>query len=585
MKPIFLFAAALTATAAVAQPIPKDADSGPILTGPQAASSAGAGPFKAVVSAAHPLASEAGLSILKQGGSAADAAIATMLALTVVEPQSSGIGGGGFIVYQPAKGPMGTVDGREKAPGVASAKQFLDDAGKPLPFMKAATGGRSVGVPGNVAAAAQAHKRWGKLPWAKLFEPAIRLAEGFPISPTMARFIAFGQDSLKQAGPEGRALYYDKDGAPLRAGTTFRNDRLAAALRLIAKDGPDAFYKGAIAQSIVKTVSTADANPTAMTLADLAAYKAEARAPVCGTYRQYKVCGMAPPSSGGVGVLAMLKQLERFDMAGLGKDNPVAWHLFGESQRLAYADREKWIGDPAFVAVPTKGLADPAYLGARSALISAGDRMARAEAGMPAGAPTARVNAADNEVAGTTNFAVADAAGNVTTWTSTVEKTFGSGLVAEGFVLNNELTDFNFAPEDQGALTANHVQPGKRPRSAMSPTIVYDASGKAILAIGAAGGVTIIAQVTKAIIGVLDWGLPVDEAIAMPQLIAIGDRFAVEKGTMLEAMIPAFTGMGHKPVATALPLKLNGVQRVGNGKSGGWRGGADARGEGRPAGY
>jgi gamma-glutamyltranspeptidase/glutathione hydrolase len=577
MKTTLFIAASFLATAAVAQPIPKDADSGPI----QAASSAGAGPFKAVVSAAHPLASEAGLSILKRGGSAADAAIATMLALTVVEPQSSGIGGGGFIVYQPANGPVGSIDGREKAPGVASSGQFLGPDGKPMPFMQAATGGRSVGVPGNVALAAEAHKKWGKLPWATLFEPAIKLAEGFTISPTMARFIAFGQDSLKQAGPEGRALYYDKDGAPLKAGTTFRNDKLAATLRLIAAKGADAFYKGPIAASIVKTVSTADANPTAMTLADLAAYKAEVRDPVCGTYRQYKICGMGPPSSGGTGVLAMLKQLERFDMKGLGKDNPVSWHLFGESQRLAYADREKWIGDPGFVAVPTKGLADPAYLGARSALINAGDRMAKAEAGMPAGAPTARVNAADNEVAGTTNFAVADSAGNITTWTSTVEKTFGSGLVAEGFVLNNELTDFNFAPEDQGKLTANHVQPGKRPRSAMSPTIVYDASGKAILAIGAAGGVTIIAQVTKAIIGVLDWGLPVEEAIALPQLIAIGDRFAVEKGTMLETMIPAFTAMGHKPVATALPLKLNGVQRV----AGGWRGGADARGEGRPAGY
>jgi gamma-glutamyltranspeptidase/glutathione hydrolase len=575
MKTTLFIAASFLTTAALAQPIPKDADSGPI----QAASSAGAGPFKAVVSAAHPLASEAGLSILKRGGSAADAAIATMLALTVVEPQSSGIGGGGFIVYQPANGPVGSIDGREKAPGVASPGQFLGPDGKPMPFMQAATGGRSVGVPGNVALAAEAHKKWGKLPWATLFEPAIKLAEGFTISPTMARFIAFGQDSLKQAGPEGRALYYDKDGAPLKAGTTFRNDKLAATLRLIA--AKDAFYKGPIAASIVKTVSTADANPTALTLADLAAYKAEVRDPVCGTYRQYKICGMGPPSSGGTGVLAMLKQLERFDMKGLGKDNPVSWHLFGESQRLAYADREKWIGDPGFVAVPTKGLADPAYLGARSALINAGDRMAKAEAGMPAGAPTARVNAADNEVAGTTNFAVADSAGNITTWTSTVEKTFGSGLVAEGFVLNNELTDFNFAPEDQGKLTANHVQPGKRPRSAMSPTIVYDSSGKAILAIGAAGGVTIIAQVTKAIIGVLDWGLPVEEAIALPQLIAIGDRFAVEKGTMLETMIPAFTAMGHKPVATALPLKLNGVQRV----TGGWRGGADARGEGRPAGY
>ncbi|WP_353198070.1 gamma-glutamyltransferase [Sandarakinorhabdus sp.] len=572
-----LLAASLLATAAAAQPIPKDADSGPV----QAASTAGAGPFKAVVSAANPMASEAGLSILKQGGSAADAAIATMLALTVVEPQSSGIGGGGFIVYQPAKGALGTIDGRETAPGVASPKQFLDEAGKPMPFMKAATGGRSVGVPGNVALAAEAHKRWGKLPWAKLFEPAIRLAEGFAISPTMARFIAFGQDSLKVAGPEGRALYYDKDGAPLPAGTIFRNDKLAATLRTIAAQGPDAFYKGPIAQGIVQTVSSAEANPTAMTLADVAAYQAKVREPVCGTYRQYKVCGMGPPSSGGTGVLAMLKQLERFDIAGLGKDNPVSWHLFAESQRLAYADREKWIGDPGFVAVPTKGLADPAYLTARSGLINAGTRMAKAAAGMPAGAPMARVTAADNEVAGTTNFAVADTAGNITTWTSTVEKSFGSGLVSNGFVLNNELTDFNFAPEDQGVLTANHVQPGKRPRSAMSPTIVYDAKGQPILAIGAAGGVTIIAQVTKAIIGVLDWGLPVEQAIALPQLIAIGDRLSVEKGTFLETMIPALTAMGHQPVATALPLKLNGVQRV----AGGWRGGADARGEGRPAGY
>lgn len=576
MMRTLLLAASVLATAAVAQPIPKDADSGPV----QAAETAGAGPFKAVVSAAQPLASEAGVSILKRGGNAVDAAIATMLALTVVEPQSSGIGGGGFIVYQPPGGPLGTIDGREKAPGVATPEQFLGPDGKPMPFMAAATGGRSVGVPGSLALAAEAHRKWGKLPWATLFEPAIKLAEGFPISPTMARFIAFGQDSLKQAGPEGRALYFDKDGNPLKAGTLFRNEKLAATLRLIAAKGPDAFYKGPIAAAIVKTVSTAEANPTAMTLADVAAYQAKPRAPVCGTYRQYKVCGMGPPSSGGVGVLAMLKQLERFDMKGLGKDNVVAWHLFGESQRLAYADRDKWLGDPDFVDVPVKGLTDPAYLAARSALISPGATMARVEAGMPAGAPP-RMAAADNEVPGTTNFAVADAAGGMLTWTNTVEKTFGSGLVAEGFVLNNQLTDFNFDPRDQGALTANRVQAGKRPRSSMSPTIVYDASGKPILAIGAAGGTTIIAQVAKAIIGVLDWGLPVEQAIALPQLVALGDRWAVEKGTMLEAMIPAFTAMGHKPVATALPLKLNGVQRV----AGGWRGGADARGEGKPAGY
>jgi gamma-glutamyltranspeptidase/glutathione hydrolase len=289
---------------------------------------------------------------------------------------------------------------------------------------------------------------------------------------------------------------------------------------------------------------------------------------------------MGPPSSGGVGVLTMLKQLERFDMKGLGKDNPVSWHLFAESQRLAYADRDKWLGDADFVKVPVPGLIDPAYIAARSALIRADARIAKAEAGSPKGAPP-REAANDNEVAGTTHFAIADAAGNVASYTSTIERTFGSGLITGGFALNNELTDFNFDPADQGALTANRVQPGKRPRSSMSPTIVYDKDGKVVLAIGAAGGTTIIAQVAKAVMGVIDWDLDVQSAIALPQLIAIGDRLAIEKGTMLEEMAPALTAMGHKPQAGALPLKLNGVQRTATG----WRGGADPRGEGKPAGY
>ncbi|MEI6417930.1 MAG: gamma-glutamyltransferase [Sphingomonadales bacterium] len=565
----------LAAAPALAQAIPQDA--------PTEATTATsmAGPAKNMVSSAHPLASAAGVEILKAGGNAFDAGAAVMIALGVVEPQSSGIGGGGFMVYQPAGGKLATIDGREKAPAVANPRQFLGPDGKPMPFMQAATGGRSVGVPGNIALIAEGHKKYGKLPWAKLFEPAIRLAEqGFTITPGMARSFAFGQDSLKKAGPEGRALFFDADGAPLKAGSMFRNPAMAATLKTIAAKGHDGFYKGDVAAAIARTVSTADANPTAMTTADLAAYKAEWRTPICGQYRQWRVCGMGPPSSGGVGVLAMLKQLERFDMKGLGKDNPVAWHLFAESQRLAYADREKWIGDPAFVTVPVAGLTAPDYYAARSALIAPDARMASAPAGMPAGAPP-REAANDNEVAGTTSFAVADAAGNVLTYTSTVEKTFGSGLVAGGVVLNNQLTDFNFAPNDQGAKTANRVQAGKRPRSAMSPTIVYDASGKPMLAIGAAGGPTIIAQVAKAIIGVLDWGLPVDQAIVLPQVIAIGDRLAIEKGTFLEAMVPALTAMGHKPMASPLPLKLNGVQRTANG----WIGGADARGEGRPAGY
>lgn len=576
----FALALLLAAPAAQAQPVPIPQDApatGPIVEDDDMPSEANAarnaqGAHPAMVSTANPLATEAGLEVLKAGGSAVDASIAVMLALTVVEPQSSGIGGGGFLLYQPAKGPLFTVDGRETAPGVASPAQFLGPDGKPLPFPVAATGGRSVGVPGNVRLAAEAHRRYGRLPWARLFQPAIRLAEGFTVSPALARFTGLGKDGLSKAGPAGRALYLP-DGKPLTAGTRFANPALAATLRTLATRGPNAFYTGAIARGIAETVSRAEANPTAMTTADIAAYRAQVRAPVCGRYRVWTVCGMAPPSSGGVGVLQMLKQLERFDMAGLGKESPVAWHLFAESQRLAYADRDKWVGDPGFVSVPVAGLTDATYIANRGGQISATARIAEARAGMPQGAPP-REAANDNEVPGTTSFAVADGRGGVATWTSTVERTFGSGLVSGGFVLNNELTDFNFAPADQGGLTANRVQPGKRPRSSMSPTIVYDADGQPVLAIGAAGGTTIVAQVAKAIIGVLDWKLPVDQAIALPTLVAIGNRMSIEDG--LKPMLPALTALGHKPQLIPPFGKLNGVERV----AGGWRGGADPRSEG-----
>ncbi len=573
MKKLLLAAAFLPAMA-WAQPVPQDAPSGLAAARPAEPS------YRALVSAANPLAAAAGLEMLKAGGSAADAAAATMLALTVVEPQSSGIGGGGFLLYQPAKGGLVTIDGREKAPAVASPKQFLRADGTPLTFAEAATGGRSVGVPGNIRLIAEAHKRWGKLKWAALFQPAIRLAEGFTVSPALARFAAFGRDGVAKDA-DASALYLP-GGQPVAAGARLANPALAATLRTLASRGADAFYKGPIAAGIVAKVGGAANNPTAMTLADLAAYRAEVRAPVCGKYRAFTICGMGPPSSGAVGVIQMLGQLERFDLKAMGKDDPVAWHLFAESQRLAYADRDKWIGDPGFVTVPVAGLIDPAYIAARSALIVPTARIAKAEAGMPPNAPV-RAAAPDNEVAGTTNFAVADAGGAMLTYTSTVERTFGSGLVSGGFVLNNELTDFNFNPGEAGgeALAANRVEPGKRPRSSMSPTIVYDAAGTPILAIGAAGGTTIIAQVAKAVIGVLDWGLPVQDAIALPQLFAIDNRLAVEKASALEAMLPALTALGHTPVAATLPLKLNGVERTATG----WRGGADPRSEGRVAGY
>jgi len=546
---------------------------------PQSALTPAPAAYKGVVSAAHPLASEAGLEILKKGGSASDAAAAVMLALSVVEPQSSGIGGGGFLVYQPAKGPALTINGRETAPAASRPGQFLRADGAPMSFSEAATGGHAVGVPGNIALIAEAHRRWGKLPWADLFQPAIRLAGGFEISERMAQFISYGRSGLSK-NAAARALYLDAEGQPLKTGTRFANPALAKTLTTIAQKGPDAFYKGEIAQQIAAAVSTAEAAPADMTIADLGAYRVKTAAPYCGSYRTYKVCGSGPPSSGAIGVLQMLGQLERFDMKALGPKSPVAWHLFAESQRLAYADRDKWVGDSAFVSVPIAGLISPAYIAARSALISPTARIENAAAGTPPGAPP-RKAANDNEVAGTSSFAVAAADGSVAAYTSTVERVFGSGIVAAGMVLNNELTDFNFAPEDQGELTANAVAPGKRPRSSMSPTLVYDKDGKLVLALGAAGGTTIIAQVAKTIIAALDWGRPIQEAVATPHLIAIGDRLSLEKGTALEAMAPVLEALGHKPLLSGLPLKTNAVARV----PGGWAGAADPRSEGRIAGY
>ncbi|TRW14672.1 gamma-glutamyltransferase family protein [Glacieibacterium frigidum] len=535
-------------------------------------------PLTAVVSAADPRAAEAGVAMLRAGGSAADAAAATMLALTVVEPQSSGIGGGGLLLFQPPKGKLVALDGREIAPAVATPRQFIGPDGKPLGGNDAQTGGLSVGVPGNIALIAELHRRGGRLPWAALFEPAIKLSQGFTTSGRLAQFSGYTSSGLS-FGAGGAASLYMKDGKPLPAGTLFANPALEATLRALAAGGPQAFYAGPIGAQVVAVVNGAAARPTAMTMADLAAYRVRERAAVCGTYRSYKICGMGPPGSGGIGVLQMLKQIEGHDLAKLGQNNPVTWHLFAESQRLAFADRDMWVGDADFVKVPVAGLISPAYVRARGRLIRTDARMATVAAGMPAGAPK-RIAANDNDVPGTSHFSVADARGGVVTYTSTVERPFGSGLLAGGFVLNNELTDFNFVPVKDGALTANAVAPGKRPRSSMSPTLVYDRRGKVVLAIGAAGGSTILAQVAKAIIGVVDFKLPVEQAIALPQVYAIGDRFAVEAGSNLEAMIPAFTALGHKPTSSSLPLKANGVERAGAG----WRGGADPRSEGQAAG-
>jgi gamma-glutamyltranspeptidase/glutathione hydrolase len=530
----------------------------------------------AAVSAADPRAAEAGRQILARGGSAADAAMAVMLALTVVEPQSSGVGGGSFLVYHDTKTGLATYDGREEAPSSASPTWFLDASGKPpASFDEARTGGRAAGVPGNLANMALAHKQHGKLPWAALFEPAIKLArDGFAVTPRFHGVLVAYRDFLA-ASPQGRTLYYQPDGAPKPLGTIVRNPELAKLFEEVAARGVDHYYRGAPAERLVAAVRSSPSHPSSMTKADVAAYEARPRDPVCGRYRVYRICGMGPPSSGGPAVYAILKQLERFDLPSRKREDPTTWHLVAESMRLAYADRAKWIGDPDHVAVPTAGLMSDAYLAERSSLIAADKRMAKAEAGNPPGAMNI-AEAPDTEVAGTSSFAVADAAGNVASMTSTVEAPFGSGVLVDGYVLNNELTDFNLVPDEDGKPTANRVEPGKRPRSSMAPMIAYDAAGKPVLAIGAAGGATIIAQVAKAMIGVLDWKMSVQDAIAMPQLVAMGDLVRVEKGTALEAMAPTLERFGHKVQATALPLKANGVELTASG----WRGGADPRSEG-----
>jgi gamma-glutamyltranspeptidase/glutathione hydrolase len=525
-----------------------------------------------MVSAADPRAAAAGVEILRAGGSATDAAIATMLVLNVVEPQNSGIGGGSFWVTHDAKG-LATIDGREAAPAAADARWFYGDDGRPMSYAQAVPGGRSVGVPGALRAMALAHARGGRLPWARLFDPAIRLArDGFRVTPRLANGLnKFG----RHIDPWARAHFLGADGKAFPVGTLLKSPEQAKTLQDIATRGADSFYVGPFAQAIVATVNGAARNPSKMTPGDLASYDAKARAPVCGTYRSYRICGMGPPSSGGIAVLQILKQLERFDMARLGKASPVAWHLFAESERLAYADRDLYVGDPDHVSVPTKGLTDPRYIASRSALISPTSTMPSVTAGTPPGAP-ARTRAPVSEVPGTSDLAVADSRGNVVEVTTTIEGYFGSGLSVGGTMLNNELTDFDTVPEKDGHLVANRVEGGKRPRSSMSPTIVYDRAGKVRIAIGAAGGSTIIAQVAKALVGVLDWKLSAQDAIALGLLYAPGKTATAEQGTPLEAMVPALRALGEDVEVAPLGLKANAIERVG----GRWVGAADPRSEG-----
>jgi gamma-glutamyltranspeptidase / glutathione hydrolase len=530
---------------------------------------------RGIATSADPRATEAGAEILAKGGSASDAAMAMMLALTVVEPQSSGIGGGGFLLhYDGAAGTISTINGRETAPAAAKPDRFIGADGKPIGFVQAWQGGHSAGVPGNIRLMADAHRKWGKLKWAELFKPAIRLAEkGFVVNKTLESRL----DTIQRFWPNfdaARSIYWI-DGKPAKQGAIIRNPELAKTLKLIAKKGPDAFYKGAIANQIVAAVTTSKVSPGDMTLADLAAYKAVEQNAVCAPYRVYVVCGMGPPSSGATTVLQILGSLERFDMKASGKDSPDSWYLIGQAMQLAYADREKYLADPVFAQVPVAGLIDKAYLAERSALIDP----ARARADYPAGNPPGaipRTASISGERSGTTHFSAIDGKGNIANMTSTIEAPFGNQVIAGGFFLNNELTDFTFAPEQNGAPVANKVEAGKRPLSSMSPTLVFDRNGKPVLALGSAGGKRIIMHVTKTLIGVIDFGLPLKEAITLPNIYFGGGALQLEENTPLATMADTLSAKGQPAKASDLGSKVNGVQLV----DGKWAGAADPRSEG-----
>jgi gamma-glutamyltranspeptidase / glutathione hydrolase len=484
-----------------------------------------------MVAAANPLAVEAGLEILRAGGSAADAAIAVQLVLNLVEPQSSGIGGGAFALHwQAATGRLKTYDGRETAPAAARPDRFLDD-GQPLQPADAIFSGLSVGVPGTLRLLDALHKEHGRLPWAQLFAPAIRLAEaGFHVSPRLNLMLRwYGAQNFS---PRARAYFFDRGGSARAEGSLLRNPELAATLRTIAEKGAGAFYEGAIAQAIVEAVHQAPSRPGDLALEDLAGYRIKEREPVCFAYRRNRVCGMGPPSAGGVAVGQILKLVEGFDLGQGPADalNPRALHLIAEAQRLAFADYQQYVGDPDFVAVPG-GLLDAAYIGARRRLIDPLTAMQKASPGTPP--QLGKLTGADETVEqdGTTHFSIVDGDGNTVSMTSTIESGFGSRLWAAGFLLNNELTDFAPRPADAaGRPLANAVAPGKRPRSSMAPTVVLDEQGRPWAALGSVGGPRIILYVVKALVALIDWKLDAQEAVSLMNFSGRAGTFEIEIG-------------------------------------------------------
>ncbi len=538
-----------------------------------------------MVAAANPLAVDAGVQILKQGGSALDAAIATQLVLTLVEPQSSGIGGGAFLMYFDGR-KVTAHDGRETAPDKATDQLFRRADGSAMNLLEGVVGGRSVGVPGVLRMLESAHKEYGKLPWASLFAPAIRLSEqGFAVSPRL--HISIAADKYLRTDPIAARYFYDAQGAPWPVGHLLKNPELAATLRAVAQGGADAFYTGAIAAAIADKVERHPTNPGTLSRQDIALYSPRLRDPLCTDYKRWTICGMPPPSSGGLAIAQILGMLEHTDIAKLAPRDNVpdagAVHLYSEAARLAYADRARYAADTDFVPLPAGGLRAllaPAYLAQRASLIGERSQGPR-KFGKPDELALAWGVDTSPELPSTSHISVADAAGNVLSMTTSIENSFGSRQMVAGFMLNNQLTDFSFDSSDQYGQVANRVQPRKRPRSSMSPTLVFDKGSKQIvMSLGAPGGSHIINYVAKTLIGTLDWGLNMQQAINLPNFGSRNGPTELERDRIAKPMADTLAARGHEVKMIELTSGLQGLMRVRSPEGDYWFGGADPRREG-----
>lgn len=514
-----------------------------------------------MVVTAHPLATRAGLSMLDQGGSAVDAAIASQLVLGLVEPQSSGLGGGGFLLlFQPDKGLL-SYDGRETAPAASPLDRFELD-GKTMSFKQAVNSGRSVGVPGLMRALELMHQDGGRLPWASLFRPAIDLAEqGFEVSPRLHALIADNPGLADK--PAARAYFLDEQGRPWPVGHRLRNPAYAQVLKVLAQQGADAFYTGELARDMTAAVA-ADPIPGDLSEADLRDYRALRREPLCMDWQRWALCGMAPPSSGPLTVMQMLGILQHTPIASLEPQSAQAIHYFAEAGRLAFADRDAWVADPAFVAVPQQAMLAPDYLKARAALIRPDRSLGHAPPGQPL---AGRQPAGDStlELPSTTHLSVADAQGQVVSMTTSVESAFGSKIMVRGFLLNNQLTDFALSPRDEaGRLSVNRVEPGKRPRSSMAPMMVLE-NDRPVIALGSPGGSAIISYVAQTLTGMLMWNLDAQQAVSLPHYGSRNRATELEAGTAVTAQAQALRAMGHEVREQPFPSGTHVIRWTPNG--------------------